>query len=314
MVAAYDDDPARGRGFAERFGIPDFYASPGELVACDEIDAVVVCSPTNAHAALVIAAAGHGKHVLCEKPIATRLADAEAMVAACEEAGVQLHLAYTSRFYPMMQEAKRLIASGEIGDVVGICGGNRGTPPLLGDGEQRNWLLDPVRAGGGALIDHSVHVTDVMRYLVDAEVESVYAEVGTLIHRDLEVEDCAVLLLRFQNGMVASVDPSWSIPTSNPYHYDLYLHILGEQGAIKIDDTRQSLQVVRGSPDQRGLHNEPFGLDIDAELVKSFIRSIRRSEPIPPCASGVDGLRSLEIALAAYESVRTGQPVRLACS
>src|SRR5690606_25274286 len=120
-------------------------------------------------------------------------------------------------------------------------GGNRGLPPL--PPTYPAWITSPDEAGGGALIDHSVHVTDAMRYLTGAEVRSVSAEAATLFHPDLAVDDCALLLLTFDNEAVGSVDPSWSVPQANPWHYDFFLRIMGSDGAISIDDTQQRLRV-----------------------------------------------------------------------
>lgn len=309
VVAIYDDDAARGQMFGQRFGVPAFYSTPEPLLARDDIHAVVVCSPTAAHAALVTAAARAGKHVLCEKPIAARLADARAMIEACRAAGVQLHMAFVCRFYPMVQAAKQMIDAGEIGPVYGVLGGNRGLPPL--PPAYPPWIIDPAQAGGGALLDHSVHVTDALRYLLGSEVESVFAESGTLIHKELAVDDCGLMLLKFRSGVAASVDPSWSIPANHPYHYDFYLRLLGAEGLISLDDTLQALRVTRDGSGERGAILEPFGVDEDAEMVRHFVRCLREGEELPPRASGEDGLRALEIALAAYESARRGQPVSL---
>jgi predicted dehydrogenase len=309
VAALYDDDPERGQTFARQFGVPDFYSTPDALLTRDDIQAVVVCSPTSEHAALVTAAARASKHVLCEKPIATTWNDARAMIEACRVNGVQLHLAFVCRFYPMVQKAKAMIASGEIGPVRGILGGNRGTRPT----DSPPWITDPVQAGGGALIDHSVHVTDAMRYVLGSEVESVFAETGRLIRPELSVEDCAQLLIKFRNGATASVDPSWSISAHNPYHYDFYLHILGAEGWLSIDDRRQALNVVSEAAADRNLYIEPFGAaaDVDAAMVRHFLQCIRQGQATPPYASGEDGLRALEIALAAYQSALLGQPVPL---
>lgn len=307
VAAIYDEDPARGQTFARQFGVTDFYPALEPLLARNEIQAVVVCSPTSEHAALVTAAARAGKHVLCEKPIATRLSDAQAMIAACRAAGVQLHIAFVCRFYPMVQKAKAMVGSGEIGEVRAMVGGNRGLRPL----DYPAWIRDPARAGGGALIDHSVHVTDATRYMTGSEVDSVFAETGALIHPALGVEDCVTLLLKFRNGGSASVDPSWSVPANNPYSYDFYIRILGTEGVISLDDGRQALRVVSEKPGGRGMYLEPFGVDVDAAMVQHFLECIRQGEAQPPYASGEDGLRALEIALAGYRSARRGQPVTL---
>jgi predicted dehydrogenase len=308
LAAIYDEDPGRGRKFAAQFQAP-FYDNLEELLQQQDIQGVIICSPTDRHLDLVGAAARAGKHVLCEKPIATRIPDAQAMIDACRSAGVLMQIPFVCRFYPMLQTAKRLIESGEVGRVLGVVGGNRGVPPL--PPAYPDWITDPIQAGGGALLDHSVHVTDAMRFLFETEVVSVFARKGTFHEPALAVEDCGLLSLRFLNGIIATVDPSWSIPENNPYHYDFYLRILGEKGTIYLDDTRQALTVVSDRPARRGVVAEPFGIDVDAAMVRHFIHCIRIGENLFPAATGEDGLRALEIALAAYDSIRQRQPVFL---
>jgi predicted dehydrogenase len=309
FAAIYDEDVDRGRTMATRFGVPDYHAELDVVLSRDDIQAVVVCSATNTHAQLVTAAARAGKHVLCEKPIATTIADARAMIAACDAASVQLHIPFVLRFFPMVQRAKQMIEAGEIGTIYGMLGGNRGIPPLAP--AYPAWITDPVRAGGGALMDHSVHVTDVMRYLSGAEATSVFAECGTLFRDELQVDDGAILLVTFDEEIAASVDPSWCIPKVNPFHYDFYLRILGSDGLIVLDEGRSSLQVTRPGNDDRTFVLESFGPDADLDAVRHFIDCVRRGEHAPPAATGVDGLRALEIALAGYESARSGQPVAI---
>jgi predicted dehydrogenase len=143
------------------------------------------------------------------------------------------------------------------------------------------------------------------------EVQSVFARTGTFHAREWQVEDCALMNLRFRSGAIASVDPSWSIPENNPYHYDFYLRILTENGTIDLDDTRQALTVVSDRPGERPVNSEPFGLDIDLEMIRHFVGCAAEGQNQFPAATGEDGLRALEIALSAYDSARVGQPVDL---
>jgi predicted dehydrogenase len=309
VAAIYDEDGERGQLYARQFGVSDSYSMLAPLLERADIHAVVVCSATDQHAPLVIAAAEAGKHVLCEKPIATRIEDAHAMIKACEQAGVQLHIAFPVRFMPVVAAAKSKIDNNEIGALFSMTGGNRGRPPL--PPFYPAWITDRAHAGGGAVMDHSVHVTDVMRYVSGAEVESVYAEAATLFHEGLTVDDCGVLLLKFRNGIVASVDPSWSLPNANPFHYDFWLRVVGTEGLVGLDETQQSLRVASDVRPERGVTWEAFGISPDMEMVRHFVHCVRTGEALAPGASGEDGLRALEIALAAYESVRTGQPVTL---
>lgn len=306
LVAAWDDTPDIAQRVAYQFGVP-LVASPDELVAMPGVDAVVVCSATADHRRLIEIAAAAGRHVLSEKPIATTLLDARAMVDACARARVQLHIAFVTRFYPLVQHVRGLILSGAIGEVRGLVGGNRGRPPL--PPAYPGWITDASRAGGGALIDHSVHVTDVMRHVTGLEVADVGAEVDSRFW-DAVVDDMALLSLRFTGGAVGSVDPSWSVPADNPWHYDFYLRVLGTTGALVIGDTTESLNVV-GAVGRPGQVLVPFGVDLDALLLNAFADSIRAGRVLDPCADGDDGVRALEIALAAYRAADLGRRVAL---
>lgn len=306
LVAVWDETAEIARRVADRAGVP-VARTADELVSLPGVDAVIVCSATAQHRRLVELAAAAGRHVLCEKPIATTLADAHAMVDACDRANVQLHIAFVTRFYPLVQRVRALIAEGAIGDVRGLVGGNRGRPPLPPD--YPAWITDPVLAGGGALIDHSVHVTDVIRHVSGLEVADVGAEVDSAFW-GAGVDDMALLSLRFEGGAVGSVDPSWSVPADNPWHYDFFLRVLGTSGALTIGDTTESLNVV-GDVGRSGQVLVPFGVDIDALMIDAFAASIRAGALVDPCANGEDGTRALEIALAGYAAAQTGVRIRL---
>ena len=302
LVGVYDSDAALGGRVADRFGIP--YTANLDQLLGGELAAAVVCSKTIEHRAIVEQTAGAGVHVLCEKPLATTLADGRAMIDACNAAGVQLHAAFVCRFYPVVQQVRAAVAAGAIGDVIGIVGGNRGIAPL--PPSYPSWITDKVEAGGGALIDHSVHVTDAIRHVIGREVVSVNAEIDDRFWK-AGVDDLAILSLVLDGGAIASVDPSWSVPSSNPWHYDFFLRVLGTRGALDIDDTKESVRFV----DAAGLHLVTFGVDIDRLMVDAFLDSVRRGAMIDPCADGEDGYRALEIALAGYEAAASADTVRL---
>lgn len=302
LVGVYDADETLRTKVADRFGIR--VSDDLDALLESSLDGVVVCSETIGHRALVERAAAADVHVLCEKPIATTLDDARAMIDACAAAGVQLHVAFVCRFYPVVQQVRAAVAAGAIGDVIGVVGGNRGVPPLAP--AYPAWITDPAQAGGGALIDHSVHVTDAIRHVTGREVVRVNAEVDDRFWRS-GVDDLAVLSLGLDNGAIAGVDPSWSVPAANPWSYDFFLRVLGTKGAFDIDDTNESLRLV----DASGLHLVPFGVDIDALMVDAFLDSIRAGAIVDPCADGRDGYLALEIALAGYAAAAAADTVAL---
>ncbi|HYG93024.1 MAG TPA: Gfo/Idh/MocA family oxidoreductase [Nocardioides sp.] len=308
VVGLHDPEPEHGRWIHEDFGIP-LADDADALLGDPSVGAVLVCSANAEHRAHVELAASHGRHVLCEKPVATSIEDAEAMVAACKATGVQLHVAFPSRFLPLVRRARAAVGEGRLGQVIGLVGGNRGRPPL--PPSYPDWITDPVAAGGGALIDHSVHVTDVMRHVSGLEVTEVSAEAGSLLW-DREVDDAAVVLLRFGNGAVGSIDPSWSVPADHPWDHDFYLRVVGSEGSLDITDGAAAVRLVsnrEGAP--RGLREVRVGEDPDLAMIEAFVASVRAGEVQEPCASGEDGVRALEVALAGYRSAAAGSPVQV---
>jgi predicted dehydrogenase len=146
LVGVHDIDRDHTRWIEQDFGVP-FVADAGDLVSSPEVDALIVCSANADHRAHVELAAAAGKHVLCEKPIATTIEDAEAVVEACAQAGVQLHVAFGARFLPLVARVRAAVRDGRVGEVIGLVGGNRGRPPL--PSSYPAWITDPAAAGGG---------------------------------------------------------------------------------------------------------------------------------------------------------------------
>jgi predicted dehydrogenase len=301
LTAVFDEDSALGHSVADDFSAPWTDDLDG-LLASRDLEAVVVCSATAEHRRHVEAAAAAGLHVLSEKPLATRVEDGRAIVDACRTAGVQLHTAFVSRFLPHVRTAKAALDSGALGEVVGLRAGNRGRPPL--PPHYPAWITDAARSGGGALIDHSVHLTDLVRHLTGREVHRVAAEAETLLW-EADVEDCALLSLVLDGGAVAGLDPSWSVPANNPWDYDFLLRLTGTSGSIDLDDLAESVQIV-SAPTGDGLRLAGFAEDPDAAMIENFCASVRAGRLVEPGASGEDGLRALEVALAGYVSAGDG--------
>ena len=304
LVGVHDPTPELGEPLARELGV-GFDADAETLLERTRPRAAVVCSATARHRDLVEVAAARGVHVLCEKPLATTVVDARAMVAECAAGGVQLHTAFVSRFYPALLQARDLVARGELGTVRGMVGGNRGLAPL--PPRYPSWITEAGSAGGGALIDHSVHVVDAMRFVTGLEPHEVLAETGTLF-ADTAVEDSALVSVVFEGGVPASVDPSWSVMSGNPWDYDFYLRLLGSQGSLAISTGRESLS-VSGQHGDRTHEQVPFEPDIDQAMVEAFLQSVFAGRVVDPCATGEDGLRAVEVASAAYASVERGHVV-----
>lgn len=287
-----DDDAGRGREAAERFGVE--FMEMDELLGA--VDAVVVCSENSRHAAHAVPALERGVHVLCEKPIATTVEDARAMISASERSGARLGIAFPVRFHPAVRRAKAAVEAGAIGRVIAINGTNHG-------GNPGGWFVDPELSGGGAVMDHTVHVADVIRWMLGAEVESVYAEVGAFFGAE-GIDDAGILTLELEDGSFATIDPSWSRGEGFPTWGDVTLQITGTEGVISLDAFAKSTTVYN----QRAPGSEwrYTGDDMNLLMIQDFVLGVQAG--VPAGASGVDGLRALEIVLAAYESGRDHEP------
>ena len=297
LTAVADEDAVRGEKAAQQFGTA-YYQDYERLLATD-VDAVIVCTENAKHHDVVLAAARAGKHVLCEKPIATNTEDAKQMIEECKRNGVILQIAFPVRFNTPIRRLKQMCDNGELGRIVAMRGTNRGQNP-------GGWFVDNTLAGGGAVLDHTVHVVDIMRWLLGSEVREVFAEVDTH-YSDIPTDDSGLLMLEFENGVFASHDPSWSRPKTNPTWGDVTIEVIGTAGTIRVDAYAQHLNLY-SDVDGRYSH-QLWGDDMDFELVADFVASVREGRV--PSITGEDGLRALEVALAAYESGRTHQPVVL---
>lgn len=298
LVVIADPNVERGQAAAEQFATT-WVADYREVIARDDIDAVVICSENSLHHEHTIASANAGKHVLCEKPLATSVEDAREMVDACARAGVKLQTAFPVRFNTPTVALRDAIRSEQIGKVLAIAARNPGTCP--GD-----WFVDPELAGGGAVIDHTVHVVDALRWIFDAEFTEVYAEIDTRIH-DIPADDTGLLMLRMDNGIRVSLDTTWSRPSNWPIWGGVTMEVIGERGVLSLDAFNNNLTLVENrTPSNTRVPVEVSG---DPELVHAFLTAVL--EDTPPEADGLAGLRAVEVALGAYESARMGAPVAI---
>ena len=300
LVGLTDADPIRGREAAASFGT-EFYPSEAALLDTG-LDGVIVTSENVHHRPLVELAARSGVHaILCEKPLATTLEDARAMIAACDDAGVRLATAFPCRYSPAYRRLKEQVQAGAGGDVLAIRGTNRGSMP-------GGWFTDRALSGGGAVIDHTVHVADLNRDLLDREATEVYAEIGSgFYHQDWD--DTGFLTITYEGGVFATLDTSWSRPKTYPTWGDVTMQVVGTNGVLDLDMFAQSLAHY---DDHSGRVSWPnWGSGTDAGLVADFLK-LCAGEAAPDLATGEDGLRALAVALAAYQSAEQGAPVAVA--
>lgn len=301
VMGLWDDDTARRELMRSSLGVPAFDSL--EALLREKPDAVVVCSENAKHREFTEAALEAGIPVLCEKPLASRLDDGRAMVAKARERGVSLGIAFPCRFHAAADRAARAIRAGDIGKVRAVSATNHGQMPP-------GWFIDPALSGGGAIMDHTVHVVDLLRWMTGAEVTGVYAEKGRL-REGVGVEDLGLVSMELSNGAVATLDASWSRPSLFPVWGDVTMEILGTAGVLSLDlfaQTHSLHRMRRGEsgPDTQWVN---WGDDMDRGLVGDFLEAI--GEGRSPSVTGEDGLRALEVTVAAYRSVETGEAVIL---
>lgn len=297
FVGIADEEPARGKAMADRFGTR-FFESYEELAA--ECQAVAIASENVRHREFVELAAANKCHAICEKPLCTTVEDGKAMLAACASAGVQLMTCFPCRYAAPYQRLLARVRAGEIGKILAVCATNHGMMP------QNSWFNVPALSGGGAMMDHTVHVMDLLRVLLGCEATEVYAETGNNMYHG-EFDDVAMLTVRFDNGVFATIDSSWSRPVSYKTWGDVTINVVGETGVIEMDMFSQAVMVYDNA-DMRA-REAGYGSGLDGPLMNDFLTAVATGAPVP--ISGYDGLKAAEVAIGGYLSARSAAPVAL---
>jgi 1,5-anhydro-D-fructose reductase (1,5-anhydro-D-mannitol-forming) len=301
-VAESEDQPRRA-DFAAKAGV-DYVDTYEELFAWKP-DAVVITAENAYHRRLVELAASHGVDVLCEKPLATTVEDGEAMVAACRAAGVRLAVAYPVRFSRAYVALREAVRSGVIGRVVQVTGANNGRIPA----GARAWFVDPELAGAGAMMDHTVHIADLLDDLFDGTpAVEVYAQSNNILYDGrVDVETSGFVTVTYANGVVATIDCSWSQPLTHPRWGGVEVQVTGSKALAEMDAFGQ---LVGGWDTAAG---KPFALswgsDLDRDMLDSFLWN--KSPLGVTVADGEAGLRSLRVAAGALQAARSNQPVKI---
>jgi len=297
-VADVDEDAAR-----RAVGL-----APGALATTDHralladgsIQAVVIATPNDTHAALIREAARAGKHVFCEKPVALDLASADAALAEAARQGVKLQIGFQRRFDPAYREARQAIADGELGAVELIVGTTRDPSP---PGEEQ------LRRSGGLFTDTAVHDLDSVRFLTGLEVVEVFATASTLVLENAVEEgfaDTAVITLRLETGALAVISNSLRAA----YGYEVSMEVMGERGKIAVGYERQT--AVRRLTAE-GVRHDHVGWFLDRfreayqREMEHFIDCV--AEDGEPEVTGADGRAALALALLAARSYRERRPL-----
>lgn len=290
------------RALGQDLGVATSGDDAGAVFADPEVDAVLICSSTDAHPDQVVAAARAGKHIFCEKPVDLDLRRLDEVLDAVRQAGVKLQVGFNRRFDPDFANMRAVIAAGGIGapEILRITSRDPSPPPA-----------EYVAVSGGMFLDMTVHDLDMARFLMGAEVTELHVAAGVLVDPAIGAAgdvDTALLSLRFEGGAVGAIDNS----RRAAYGYDQRAEVLGSTGMVA-NENHGAHRVT--TADAAGFH-APLPHDFfmtrylasyEAEL-RAFVDAIEGDTP--PVVDGEDARRALVLGLAAKQSVATGAPVR----
>jgi predicted dehydrogenase len=293
----------RAQKISEQYGCK-VYDDLDQLLA--DVDVVDICTPTDTHHDLVLKAVQAGKHIVCEKPLAMTIQEGVNMLEACERAGVHLLMAHVVRFFPQYTQARSIVESGDIGKVAVV----RLTRCSFQPGRETNsWLLDEARSGG-VMLDLMIHDFDYARW-VAGDVKSVYAK--SVRSNDPQSEgDYALVMLQHVDGAISNIEGGWAYP---PPMFRTSLEIAGDDGLIEHPaDESNPLQMYlnqsgRGDSPDAAVPSSPLIDDPYTLQARHFYDVLVGNTN--SIVSAKDGLRALQISLAAIQSAKTGKVVQL---
>lgn len=310
VVGYFDNNLSRAQALAQQYG-GHAYTTLAALLADPQITAVSVCVVNQAHAAVAIQALKAGKHVLCEKPMATSWSDCQRMVQIARQTGKKLLIDHNQRLIPAHQAAYRLLRQGKLGNLLTFktTFGHSG-PETWSVGGKNPWFFDKKLSQSGAIFDLGIHKIDLLRYLLADEIQAVWAQTATLDKRLpagqlIGVDDNAIGVYQFGSGVRGTVIASWTY--YGPQENSTYIY--GSQGVMKIQaDPQFPLQVIFRNG-QHMNYQWPTSKVRSSGVIAEFIQSIQEDRPTILDAAQILG--SMQALFASLKSARTGQIVSL---
>lgn len=303
LVAVADANAAAAESTAAALSC-EWYVDPLDLLERPDVQAVVIVTSDDTHAALVQAAAERGKSILCEKPLALTVKDARTAVAAAERAGVLLQIGFMRRYDPAYREAYEAIEQGDIGQPVLFTAISRDAEP-----PPRSYFTRP--GAGGVFINSAIHDFDLARWMMRDEVASVSATGAVVACHDLaDVQpiDLGLATLTYRNGAVGTVQ----VFRRAVYGYDIRTEVVGTEATVVVGDHRRyPVEILRREGITHTMANHWLDRFTEAYALEMADWIDRVREGKPPEVTGEDGIKSVEISLAAEEAHASGQAVFL---
>ena len=302
-VIAISDINEEARQWAEKYSISKFYSDYQDLISDQEINTVVICSPTNQHAENIIKAAKEGKNIFCEKPMDLSIQTATKVLQIVEKSGVKFMLGFNRRFDPNFMKIKSLIDAGKVGEpqIIKITSRDPAPPSI-----------NYIKSSGGMFLDMTIHDFDMARFIVSSKVKSIFALGRNLVDSEIGIAgdiDTAVVNITFESGAIATIDNS----RQAVYGYDQRVEVFGSEGMVGTENNKSDNHYYfnkKGRTESLPLH---FFMDRYVPSyfneMKAFIHCIVHDEE--PKVGVHDGLISLAMGWAANTSIRENRIVML---
>lgn len=303
LVVAAVNPSLEGQAFAEKYNIPHVSSDADIIFNNPDIDAVMICSPSDTHAAYITRAAESGKAIFCEKPLDLSLSKIQEILAITKKYNVPLMVAFNQRFDPDFSKVKTMVEDGKIGDLrtLKITSRDPAPPPI-----------SYIKSSGGMFLDMTIHDFDMARYIANSEAKEVYAQGRNLVDPAIKKAgdiDSGIVLISFENGVSAVIENS----RQASYGYDQRLEAFGSKGMVQADN---NLKDTHRFWNKDGIHKSrllDFFIDRYQESylneTNAFIQSLLDGKNPP--ATGEDGLKATLIALAANKSMAENRPVKI---
>jgi myo-inositol 2-dehydrogenase/D-chiro-inositol 1-dehydrogenase len=289
--------------YAREKGIPHVTCSYGDMLEITPFDSVVICSPTDTHADYVEQAAKAGIHIFCEKPLDLSMKRVVEVLGVVEKANVKLMLGFNRRFDKEFRKLHELVRDGAIGEphIVKITSRDPEAPPI-----------SYIEKSGGLFLDMTIHDFDMARFVVNKEVDEVFAKGAVLVDKSIgEVGDIdtAVITLSYTDGTMAIIDNS----REAAYGYDQRIEVFGSKGMVQADNNFYNSHRLYNEKGVQGALPLHFFLERYQQAYKTemsdFIKGLENGTTMP--VNGNDGLKSLKIGLAALRSIKENRPVKI---
>ena len=287
-VAFSDTDRSRAERFISKTP-GNIYTDYRQMITQEKLDGVSICTLPSTHHPIVMDLLNAGIHVLCEKPLAMTLPEAQSMTQKANEKNLRLLTAFKFRFFDEVQEAKQILDKGSLGKILNFRVMVGGQADMAG-----TWFVKKELSGGGVVIDNGPHAFDLVRYLL-GDVEHVRAQVSH--YQSLPVEDTAQLACRLKAGGCGTIDISWSLPTPSKTYFEIY----GEEGTLLLDFSGLTYKFKTWN-EWKTISNKTSSKEAFNRQIDHFVNAIAGTQP--SVTGNTDGLKAQELIEASYRSLQ----------